>query len=80
MGQMLGNLKNAGNIQDANLGDLDAGEKLQRGLLGGLSGGMKNMGQQQQPQGGGAPPINISPSPQYDFSQINKRNPFYGGY
>ena len=46
MGQALGNLKNAGNIQEANLSDLSPAEKLQRGILGGLGGGIQGMQQQ----------------------------------
>ena len=79
MGQMLGNLKNAGNIQEANLSDLNTGEKLQRGIIGGFNGGLRGAGPQQQ-QAGSAAPIGIAPAPTVDFSQIAKRNPFYGGY
>ena len=46
MGQALGNLKNAGNIQEANLGDLSTAEKLQRGILGGVGGGLQGLQQQ----------------------------------
>lgn len=81
MGKALGNLKNIG---EANLGDLSGGEKAQRGLMGGLGGGLHSLSTRQQPQpGAGAPPIGIAPGPTYDFSQIGmqqKKSPFYGGY
>ena len=65
MGKALGNMKN---INEANLGDLSGGEKVQRGIMGGLGGGLQGFNKQQQPQ------------PGYDFSQVGKKSPFYGGY
>lgn len=73
MGGMISNMKDQ-NVMDpneANWGDLDRSEKTAR-VLGQVGGGLRRIDQglNSQPsaprQGGGAPPITVTPNPQID--------------
>ena len=78
MGKMLGQMSD---VAEAAPQDLSGVEKLQRVGQGALAGGLKGIGNMQQPQQrGGGPQIQVMPQQPIDFSQLTrpKQNPFWG--
>jgi hypothetical protein len=55
-------------------------EKLQRVGQGALAGGLKGLGNMQQPQQGSGAQIQVTPQQPIDFNQLTrpKQNPFWG--
>lgn len=79
MGSAIGNI---GDMAQKPMDELTGPQQAGKGIMGALGGGLKGLGQrQQQPQQPNMPgPMPMLPqAPQYDFSQIQKRSPFYGG-